>query len=238
MPVLKDIEAEIYFLTTQEGGRSKPAFDGYRPQFYYDGHDWDAHQSYPDVKQVNPGDTVRTYLAFLSPDEHFGNVYVDMEFLIREGSRTVAKGIVTKILKLEESANRVKLDKLVKSIAEKEKGSDFERLSNHQLDSILQKYPNMPQSLIMLYKIIGVGCIGESKYMIHYPTEPEEIYDKETCADLEKIVVVGDDFAGTCEAYKMEPYAWVFGYISMGEFEKHDKADSFVDFLNDWFSVN
>lgn len=238
MTTLKDIEADIYFLTAQEGGRSKPAFDGYRPQFYYDGQDWDACQSYPDMKQVNPGDTVRTYLAFLSPDEHFGKVYVGMEFLIREGTRTVAKGVVTKILDLEESANRVKIERLVKNITVNEKGSDFEKLSIHQLDGILEKYPNIPKSLLMLYKTIGIGCIGESKYMIHYPTEPKEIYDKETSADLKNIIVVGDDFSGTCEAYKMDSNGWIFGYIYLGEFVEHDKAYSFVEFLNNWFSVH
>ena len=99
-----DIEAEIYFLTSAEGGRSSPAFDNYRPQFYYDGHDWDAPHLYPDVKQVNPGDTVRAYLGFLSPAEHFGKLYVNMPFQIREGARVVGRGRVTQILELEESA--------------------------------------------------------------------------------------------------------------------------------------
>ena len=85
-----------------------PAFTGYRPQFYYNGHDWDAPHIYPDVMQVNPGKTVRAYLGFLSPKEHLGKVYVGMDFLVREGSRTVGKGVITKIIELEESANRAK----------------------------------------------------------------------------------------------------------------------------------
>lgn len=108
MPVPKDIEAKIYFLTSEEGGRSTPAFTGYRPQFYYDNHDWDASHIYPDVEAVNPGETVRAYLGFLSPQEHVGKVYVGMEFLIREGARTVGKGTITKIIELEQSASRVK----------------------------------------------------------------------------------------------------------------------------------
>ncbi|GAB1259293.1 hypothetical protein NBRC116494_37960 [Aurantivibrio plasticivorans] len=106
MPVPRDIEAEIYFLTKEEGGRSSPAFTGYRPQFYYNNQDWDASHIYPDVEVANPGETVRAYLGFLSPKEHFGKVYVGMEFLIREGARTVGKGVVTKILELEQSASR------------------------------------------------------------------------------------------------------------------------------------
>jgi translation elongation factor EF-Tu-like GTPase len=106
MKIPRDIEAEIYFLTPAEGGRATPAFDHYRPQFYYDGHDWDARHVYPDVKQVNPGDTVRAYLGFLSPAEHLGKVHREMPFEIREGARTVGRGKVTKVLELEESANR------------------------------------------------------------------------------------------------------------------------------------
>jgi translation elongation factor EF-Tu-like GTPase len=104
-----DIEAEIYFLTTEEGGRLGPAFDDYRPQFFYDGHDWDARHLYPDVKQVNPGETVRAYLGFMSPAEHLGKIFVNMPFQIREGARIVGKGKVTKIIELEESAKRAKL---------------------------------------------------------------------------------------------------------------------------------
>jgi len=106
MPVPKDIEAQIYFLKPEEGGRSTPAYSGYRPQFYYDEHDWDASHDYPDVDVVNPGDTVRAFLGFLSPNEHFGKVYEGMEFLVREGARTVGKGVVTKIIDLETSAGR------------------------------------------------------------------------------------------------------------------------------------
>jgi hypothetical protein len=58
--------------------------------------------------EVNPGDTVRAYLGFLSPKEHLGKIYPDMLFEIREGARTVGRGKVTKIIELEASANRVK----------------------------------------------------------------------------------------------------------------------------------
>ena len=100
----RDIEAEITFIPTEHGGRRGPVFGGYRPQFYYAGHDWDAPHEYPDVEQVNPGDTVRAFLAFLSPAEHVGKLKPGMAFLIREGQRVVAYGSVTRLLALEESA--------------------------------------------------------------------------------------------------------------------------------------
>jgi translation elongation factor EF-Tu-like GTPase len=101
---LVDIEAEITFLTTEEGGRKTPAYSGYRPQFYYDGHDWDAVQNYVNVKEVYPGQTVITQLSFASPECHFGKLYPGKEFLIREGQKIVGRGKITKILDLEKSA--------------------------------------------------------------------------------------------------------------------------------------
>jgi elongation factor Tu len=91
------IEAEIEYVTTEAGGRSTPAFSGYRPQFYYHGRDWDAEHIYPETEEVSPGDTVKAHLRFLSPKEHHGKISVGMPFLIREGARTVAYGIVTKV---------------------------------------------------------------------------------------------------------------------------------------------
>ena len=108
MRIPHDIEAEIYFLKPEEGGRSTPAFNGYRPQFYYEGNDWDASHVYPDVNQVNPGDTVRAYLGFVSHAEHWRKLYPDMKFEIREGARIIGRGKITRILELEESANRAK----------------------------------------------------------------------------------------------------------------------------------
>jgi translation elongation factor EF-Tu-like GTPase len=103
-----DIEAEITFVPAEEGGRSTPAFSGYRPQFYYDGHDWDADQEYPDVESVLPGETVRALLRFISPDAHLGRLHPGTEFQVREGARIVARGRVTQILHLAESAERAR----------------------------------------------------------------------------------------------------------------------------------
>ncbi|HKF22547.1 MAG TPA: elongation factor Tu [Candidatus Angelobacter sp.] len=101
-----DVEGEVIFLPTEAGGRKGPAFSGYRPQFFYDSQDWDAIQFYPDVQQANPGDTVRTYFAFLSPQMHVGKIVAGKMFLIREGSRVVGYGRITKVIDLEKSAKR------------------------------------------------------------------------------------------------------------------------------------
>jgi translation elongation factor EF-Tu-like GTPase len=100
-----DAEAILTFLPTQDGGRSTPVRSDYRPQFYYDGHDWDAAHTYPDVECVNPGNTVRVILSFLRPDAHLGRLQVGTAFLIREGRKIVGYGSISKLVDLEASAN-------------------------------------------------------------------------------------------------------------------------------------
>jgi translation elongation factor EF-Tu-like GTPase len=110
LPQDYDIEAEITYLTTEEGGRKHPVSTGYTPQFFYDGRDWDAVHRYPDTELVMPGQTARAYLMFVSPQCHVGRVFPGKDFLIREGPHTIARGHVTKILDLEASAQRIGRD--------------------------------------------------------------------------------------------------------------------------------
>jgi len=102
----QDIEGIVTFLTSADGGRTTPALSGYRPQFHYDGYDWDARQTYPDVEKVEPGMTVRVLFKFTRPQQHDGKLQVGTPFLIREGRRIVAYGAVTKILDLANAAKR------------------------------------------------------------------------------------------------------------------------------------
>ena len=95
------IEALITYLPPEHGGKKSPVYRyGYRPQFYYDGHDWDAQHNYPDVEKVMPGDTARALLCFSAPEKHVRKVHEGMPFLIREGQHVVAYGVVTQILDL------------------------------------------------------------------------------------------------------------------------------------------
>jgi translation elongation factor EF-Tu-like GTPase len=105
--VSRDIEVELTFLRTEEGGRAHPARNGYRPQFFYEGYDWDAEHEYIGVEMVYPGQTVRAYLSFLSPHLVSG-IESGEGFLIREGTRTIARGKILRILDLEKSALEIK----------------------------------------------------------------------------------------------------------------------------------
>ena len=106
MSLAKDVEVIITFLPTSHGGRQTPAKSGYRPQFYYDGLDHDAIQTFIDKEFVNPGEIVKAYLTFLHPDLHLGNLCPGKAFLIREGNRIVGYGSIVKVLDLEDSARK------------------------------------------------------------------------------------------------------------------------------------
>jgi hypothetical protein len=112
-----DIEGIVTFLTAADGGRSTPALSGYRPQFHYDGSDWDAMQTYPDVERVEPGMTIRVLFTFTRPQQHDGKLQVGKPFLIREGRRIVGYGAVTKLLELANSAQRKRGGDVLTSIA-------------------------------------------------------------------------------------------------------------------------
>ena len=89
-------EAEVYVLTKAEGGRHKPFFDGYRPQFYFRTTDVTGNIVLPEgIEMCMPGDNTQMTVDLISP------IAMDegLRFAIREGGRTVGAGAVTKILK-------------------------------------------------------------------------------------------------------------------------------------------
>ena len=91
-----EFEGEVYVLTKEEGGRHKPFFTGYKPQFYIRTTDVTGEIQLPEgTEMVMPGDTVTLKIKLITPiamDEK-------MRFAIREGGRTVGAGVVTKIIK-------------------------------------------------------------------------------------------------------------------------------------------
>ncbi len=94
-----DIEAEIRFLSTSEGGRQTPVATGYRPNhdLGMEGMLNDAVHEYVGVDWVAPGDTVHAKLWFFAPEFQVGRLHEGMEFTVQEGARVVGRGKVTKI---------------------------------------------------------------------------------------------------------------------------------------------
>ncbi|MEK7093769.1 MAG: elongation factor Tu [Patescibacteria group bacterium] len=91
-----DFEAEIYVLNKEEGGRHKPFFKGYKPQFYIRTTDVTGEITLPEgMEMVMPGDTVKINVKLISPVA----LEEKQRFAIREGGKTVGAGVVTKISK-------------------------------------------------------------------------------------------------------------------------------------------
>ena len=87
--------SEVYVLTKEEGGRHTPFFSGYRPQFYFRTTDVTGVIKLQEgVEMAMPGDNVRMEIELITP------IAMDegLRFAIREGGRTVASGVVAKIL--------------------------------------------------------------------------------------------------------------------------------------------
>jgi len=87
---------QLYVLTKEEGGRHKPFFDGYRPQFYFRTTDVTGSVSLAEgVEMVMPGDNVEVKVTLIAPIA----MEVGMRFAIREGGRTIGAGTVSEIVK-------------------------------------------------------------------------------------------------------------------------------------------
>jgi elongation factor Tu len=88
-------EAQIHALRSEEGGRKRPFFSGYRPQFYFRTTDVNGTLLLEDgAEMVMPGDTATMTVELgkaIAMDEGIG-------FAVREGGRTVAAGSVTRLL--------------------------------------------------------------------------------------------------------------------------------------------
>ena len=90
----REFEGEVYILRKEEGGRHTPFFPGYRPQFYIGTMDVTGAVTLPEgVEMVMPGDNVNLGVKLIVP------VALDAgsRFAIREGSRTVGSGVITKL---------------------------------------------------------------------------------------------------------------------------------------------
>ena len=86
---------QVYVLTEKEGGRQKPFFAGYRPQFFFRTTDVTGIVGLPaDVEMCRPGDNVNMTVELITPVA----IEKGLRFAIREGGRTVGSGVVSEII--------------------------------------------------------------------------------------------------------------------------------------------
>jgi elongation factor Tu len=91
-----NFQAQVYVLTQGEGGRHKPFFNNYRPQFYFRTTDVTGMIQLPEgTEMVMPGDNIEMTVELGKPIA----MTEGLRFAIREGGRTVGAGRVTKIIK-------------------------------------------------------------------------------------------------------------------------------------------
>ncbi|GMH41500.1 hypothetical protein BSKO_09410 [Bryopsis sp. KO-2023] len=91
----KKFEAELYALSKEEGGRHKPFFTKYRPQFFFRTADVTGEVTLPEkVEMVMPGDNVSATFDLIHPIP----IENGLRFAVREGGRTVGAGVVSKVL--------------------------------------------------------------------------------------------------------------------------------------------
>lgn len=91
-----EFEAEVYILTKEEGGRHKPFFTGYRPQFYIRTTDVTGEIALAQgVEMVMPGDNAKMTVKLIQPVA----MHEGLRFAIREGGHTIGAGAITKVIK-------------------------------------------------------------------------------------------------------------------------------------------
>ena len=91
-----EFEGQVYVLTKEEGGRHTPFFSGYRPQFFFRTTDVTGDiQLEEGVEMVMPGDNATFKITLQKPIA----LEEGLRFAVREGGRTVASGVVTKVVK-------------------------------------------------------------------------------------------------------------------------------------------
>jgi elongation factor Tu len=90
----KVLQAQVYVLSKEEGGRHTPFFNGYRPQFYVRTTDVTGAIKLPaGVEMVMPGDNIEMTVELIQPVAMEEGVH----FAIREGGRTVGAGVCTRV---------------------------------------------------------------------------------------------------------------------------------------------
>ena len=84
-------KGQVYVLKKEEGGRHKPFFSNYRPQFYFRTTDVTGVITLEDgVEMCMPGDNVVMNVELITPIA----IEEGLRFAIREGGRTVGSGVV------------------------------------------------------------------------------------------------------------------------------------------------
>jgi elongation factor Tu len=89
--------AVIAFVPTEAGGRKTPVSTDYRPQFYFQGEDFDCKVAIAAGEWISPGEsaTVEIILWTFASDATAGQLHCGTVFELHEGAKVVAGGVIT-----------------------------------------------------------------------------------------------------------------------------------------------
>ena len=127
-----------------------------------------------------------------------------------------------------------RLKKLRSLILEMYPQSQLRPVSDAQMEALLKRFPDIPYHLHLYLKLIGFGTIGASNFSVHIPFEAHHIFDIQEASHLADFVLLGDDFAGTFEAYDT-CNNWQLACVDEHwNFEKCE-GGNFIQFLEDMY---
>jgi hypothetical protein len=132
-------------------------------------------------------------------------------------------------------------DDLLYQLIKRNLRSCFEKFSEKELESEIEKYQNTPSDYVDFLREIGYGEIGDGYFMLYSGfVNPSDIYDQTKADKLRYILFIGDDFNGRCIGFE-NSHLWElvevdenqkinFLNISFEEFIR-DKITKYIDYL-------
>lgn len=96
----EDFIAQLYYRTTEEGGRAVPAYSGYRPgiEFSFCKMQTSGRQTFIDKESAYPGETVKASIKIISVDFFADKLIEGMDFEFKEGNIVIGTGKILTIL--------------------------------------------------------------------------------------------------------------------------------------------
>lgn len=114
--IRRSFSAEIYVLKPEEGGRSKPFVTGYRPQCFIRTADQAVDLTLPEgVQMAMPGDNITVTMKLNAPLP----LVKGQRFALREGGKTVAAGVIVKLIEDSEADIKEEEERIAKNKAGK-----------------------------------------------------------------------------------------------------------------------
>jgi len=95
-----DLEASVTFMRSDEGGRRRPAFNGYTPTHQFKDHEElnDGEHFYPNAGQMAPGETGIVMIQLKHPERNHGALQEGISFSVQEGNHVIGTGRIIRVL--------------------------------------------------------------------------------------------------------------------------------------------